>query len=674
MFVLHKMASSSHPLFTSSLKFSTTHSPSLSSSFLFNPISKHLYRPKFQSFYLFKKPHYRFFSSPAAVATDPATALAADTNVSDDVPKEVEKVVLPTNESSHTLLRIRHTCAHVMAMAVQKVFPDAKVTIGPWIEHGFYYDFDIEPLTDKDLKKIKKEMDRIIGRNLPLIREEVTRDEAEKRITAINEPYKLEILNSIKEEPITIYHIGNEWWDLCAGPHVETTGNINRRAVQLESVAGAYWRGDVNKPMLQRIYGTAWENEEQLKAYLHFKEEAKRRDHRRLGQDLDLFSIQDDAGGGLVFWHPKGALVRHIIEDLWKKIHSERGYDLLYTPHVAKAELWSISGHLDFYRENMYDQMKIEDELYQLRPMNCPYHILIYKRKSHSYRDFPIRVAELGTVYRYELSGSLHGLFRVRGFTQDDAHIFCLEDQIKDEIKGVLDLTEQMLLQFGFDKYEVNLSTKPEKAVGDDDIWVKATGALKDALDAKGWAYEVDEGGGAFYGPKIDLKIMDALGRKWQCSTIQVDFNLPQRFDITYIDSNSEKKRPIMIHRAVLGSLERFFGVLIEHYAGDFPLWLSPVQARILPVTDTQLEYCKDLTEKMKASGIRVELCTGERLPKLIRNAEKQKIPLMAVVGPKEVETEGVTVRSRFGGELGTMGVDDFITKIKDAVDNRTSV
>ncbi|KAL8261030.1 hypothetical protein R6Q59_025079 [Mikania micrantha] len=673
MFVIHKMASSSHPLFTSSLRFSTTHSPSsFSPSLLLNPISKH---PKFRSFYLFKKPHYRFLSSPAAVAVDPATTVSGDDRkASDDVPKEVEKVVLPTNESSPALLKIRHTCAHVMAMAVQKVFPDAKVTIGPWIEHGFYYDFDIEPLTDKDLKKIKKEMDRIIGRNLPLIREEVTRDEAQKRITAVNEPYKLEILNGIKEEPITIYHIGNEWWDLCAGPHVETTGNINRRAVQLESVAGAYWRGDVNKPMLQRIYGTAWENEEQLKAYLHFKEEAKRRDHRRLGQDLDLFSIQDDAGGGLVFWHPKGALVRHIIEDLWKRIHSQCGYDLLYTPHVAKADLWSISGHLDFYRENMYDQMKIEEELYQLRPMNCPYHILIYKRKPHSYRDFPIRVAELGTVYRYELSGSLHGLFRVRGFTQDDAHIFCLEDQIKDEIKGVLDLTEQMLLQFGFDKYEVNLSTKPEKAVGDDDIWVKATGALKNALNDKGWAYEVDEGGGAFYGPKIDLKIEDALGRKWQCSTIQVDFNLPQRFDITYIDSNSEKKRPIMIHRAVLGSLERFFGVLIEHYAGDFPLWLSPIQARILPVTDTQLEYCKDVTEKMKASGIRVELCTGERLPKLIRNAEKQKIPLMAVVGPKEVETESVTVRSRFGGELGTMGVDDFIRRIKDAVDNRTFV
>lgn len=612
----------------------------------------------------------KWLSMVSAVATDSLeSTISAEKNQND----KKEKVVLPTNESSQRLLRIRHTCAHVMAMAVQKLYPDAKVTIGPWIENGFYYDFDMKPLTDKDLKRIKKEMDRIIGKNFPLVREEVSRDEARRRILDLNEPYKLEILDSIKEEPIIIYHIGNEWWDLCAGPHVETTGNINKMAVELESLAGAYWRGDEKKPMLQRIYGTAWENEEQLKAYLHFKEEAKRRDHRRLGQDLDLFSIQDEAGGGLVFWHPKGAIVRHIIEDLWKRIHMERGYDLLYTPHVAKADLWKISGHLDFYKENMYDHMNIEDELYQLRPMNCPYHILVYKRRLHSYRDFPIRVAELGTVYRYELSGSLHGLFRVRGFTQDDAHIFCLDDQIKDEIRGVLDLTEEILLQFGFDKYEVNLSTRPEKYVGDDIIWEKATSALKDALYDKGWSYQIDEGGGAFYGPKIDLKIEDALGRKWQCSTIQVDFNLPQRFDITYVDSNTEKKRPILIHRAILGSLERFFGVLIEHYAGDFPLWLSPIQARVLPVTDAQLEYCNDVTDKLKANGIRAEVCHGERLPKLIRNAEKQKIPLMAVVGQQEVDTHTVTVRSRFAGELGTMSVDDFISRIKLGTESSAS-
>ncbi|XP_031127872.1 threonine--tRNA ligase, chloroplastic/mitochondrial 2 [Ipomoea triloba] len=613
------------------------------------------------------------FSCISAVATDsPDTQLKPLADDDNENSAQKERIVLPTNESSERLLRIRHTCAHVMAMAVQKIYPNAKVTIGPWIENGFYYDFDMEPLTDKDLKRIKQEMDRIIRRNLPLIREEVSRDEAQRRITAVNEPYKIEILDSIKEEPITIYHIGDEWWDLCAGPHVESTGNIDRKAVALESVAGAYWRGDVSKPMLQRIYGTAWETEDQLKAFIHFKEEAKRRDHRRLGQDLDLFSIQDEAGGGLVFWHPKGAVVRHIIEDAWKRIHIERGYDLLYTPHVAKADLWKISGHLDFYKENMFDQMEIENEHYQLRPMNCPYHILVYKRKLHSYRDFPIRVAELGTVYRYELSGSLHGLFRVRGFTQDDAHIFCLEDQIKDEIRGVLDLTEGILQQFGFDNYEVNLSTRPEKSVGDDDIWEKATSALKDALNDKGWTYQIDEGGGAFYGPKIDLKIEDALGRKWQCSTIQVDFNLPERFDMTYVDSDQEKKRPILIHRAVLGSLERFFGVLIEHYAGDFPLWLSPIQTRLIPVTDTQLEFCYEVEKRLKASGIRAEVCSGERLPKLIRNAEKQKIPLMAVVGPKEVETDAVTIRSRFGGELGTMQIDDFIRKAKNAIENRT--
>ncbi|KAH9793585.1 threonine--tRNA ligase 2 [Citrus sinensis] len=666
-FIVQKMATAS--LLSSSLFISKPSSPS--SLFLYLPVKR------FVSSSAQFRQRYGAVVSATSVATEPAKTQSVSQNGNVEqaqMTAVAEKVVLPTNESNEQLLRIRHTCAHVMAMAVQKLYPDAKVTIGPWIENGFYYDFDMEPLTDKDLKRIKKEMDHIIGRNLPLVREEVSRDEAKSRIMAINEPYKMEILDSIREDPITIYHIGEEWWDLCAGPHVETTGKINKKAVELESVAGAYWRGDEKKPMLQRIYGTAWENEEQLKAYVHFKEEAKRRDHRRLGQDLDLFSIQDEAGGGLVFWHPKGSIVRHIIEDFWKKSHIEHDYDLLYTPHVAKADLWKISGHLDFYRENMYDQMNIEDELYQLRPMNCPYHILVYQRKLQSYRDFPIRVAELGTVYRFELSGSLHGLFRVRGFTQDDAHIFCLEDQIKDEIRAVLDLTEEILLQFGFNKYEVNLSTKPEKAVGGDDIWEKATSALRDALDDKGWDYQIDEGGGAFYGPKIDLKIEDALGRKWQCSTIQVDFNLPQRFDIVYVDSNSEKKRPIMIHRAVLGSLERFFGVLIEHYAGDFPLWLSPIQARVLPVTDTQLEYCNEVIKKLKTNGIRAEICHGERLPKLIRNAEKQKIPLMAVVGAKEVDAQTVTVRSRFGGELGTMKVDDFISRIKSATENRTTM
>ncbi|KAI5076616.1 hypothetical protein GOP47_0008681 [Adiantum capillus-veneris] len=598
------------------------------------------------------------------------SAIKTESEIQINVEDESQKrVVLPTNESSEHLLRIRHTSAHIMAMAVQKLYPNAQVTIGPWIEKGFYYDFDMEePLNEKDLKKIKKEMDRIISRNFPLKREEVSREEAQRRIKEIKEPYKLEILQSIKTEPITIYHIGDEWWDLCAGPHVESTGKLNKRAIELETVAGAYWRGDEKNKMLQRIYGTAWETEEQLKAYQVQKEEAKRRDHRCLGQDLDLFSVQEDAGGGLVFWHPKGSIVRLLIEDLWKRRHVQWGYNLLFTPHVAKADLWKTSGHLDFYRENMFDQMEIENDLYQLRPMNCPYHIQIYKSRLRSYRDLPFRVAELGTVYRYEKSGTLHGLFRVRGFTQDDAHIFCLPTQIKDEIRGVLDLTEELLSEFGFKKYEVNLSTKPEKAVGSNDIWEKATAALKEALDDKGWNYVYDEGGGAFYGPKIDLKIEDAIGRKWQCSTIQVDFNLPERFNLLYVDSATERRQPIMIHRAILGSLERFFGILIENYAGDFPMWLSPVQARILPVTDAEIPYCEKVVKRLRSLDIRAEMESGERLGKLIRNAEVQKIPLMAVVGPKEVDTQTLTVRTRHGGELGTLTVDEVVARIQASV------
>eukprot|EP00246_Nothoceros_aenigmaticus_P011366 TRINITY_DN3058_c0_g1_i1.p1 TRINITY_DN3058_c0_g1~~TRINITY_DN3058_c0_g1_i1.p1 ORF type:complete len:663 (-),score=115.88 TRINITY_DN3058_c0_g1_i1:290-2137(-) len=578
-------------------------------------------------------------------------------------------VVLPTNDSSPNLLRVRHTCAHVMAMAVQKLYPGTQVTIGPCIEKGFFYDFDVkEPFSEKDLKKVKKEMDRIISRNLPLRREEVSREEAVRRITAIDEPYKLEILESIKTEPITIFHIGEEWWDLCAGPHVERTGLLSKKAIELESVAGAYWRGDEKNKMLQRIYGTAWETPEQLEAYQFQKEEAKMRDHRRLGQDLDLFSIQEDAGGGLVFWHPKGAMVRHLIEEYWKKIHLQRGYQLLYTPHVAKLDLWKTSGHLDFYKENMFDQMQIEDELYQLKPMNCPCHIQIYKDALRSYRDLPYRVAELGTVYRYERSGTLQGLFRVRGFTQDDAHIFCLRHQIRDEIRGVLDLTEEVLSKFGFTRYEVNLSTKPEKAVGSDEIWEEATNALREALVDKGWDYSIDEGGGAFYGPKIDLKIEDAIGRKWQCSTVQVDFNLPQRFNLVYVTREADRKQPIMIHRAILGSVERFFGILVENYAGDFPLWLAPVQVRLLPVTDNEVEYCREVVKKLQLADIRAEICYGERLSKLIRTAELQKVPVMAVVGPKEVETGSLSVRTRRGGELGNLPVDAVLEKVQTTV------
>lgn len=556
-----------------------------------------------------------------------------------------------------------------MAMAVQKVFPSAQCTIGPWIDRGFYYDFYYpEGFSNQDMKKIKKEMYKIIRKDYPLRREEVSREEAERRIREINEPYKLEILDAIKTEPITIYHIGDEWWDLCAGPHVESTGKLDQKAFDLESVAGAYWRGDETKPMLQRIYGTAWENAEQLQAYNDFKAEAKRRDHRTIGQDLSLFSLQqDNAGGGLVFWHPKGAYMRHMIETYWKDLHLARGYELLYSPHVAKQELWKTSGHSDFYSENMYQPIKVEEEMYQLKPMNCPFHIVVYQDGYYSYKDLPIRWAELGTVYRYERSGTMHGLFRVRGFTQDDAHIFCLPDQITSEIKGVLDLTEEILSTFGFKDFEVNLSTRPEKSVGDDSIWDTAESALKDALTLKGWDYIVDDGGGAFYGPKIDIKILDAIGRKWQCSTVQLDFNLPERFDLSYVDRDNVKQRPIMIHRAILGSLERFFGILTENYAGEFPLWLAPEQVRLLPVTDEVSDYTEGVAKKLRDAGVRVEICSGQRLAKLVRTAEKSKIPVMAVVGREEAENNTLAVRTYKDGDVGSLSVDEVLTRIVTA-------
>ena len=522
--------------------------------------------------------------------------------------------------------------------------------------------------TDKDLKSIKKQMIKIINKDYPLRREEVTREEARTRIEALNEPYKLEILDAIKTEPITIYHIGDEWWDLCAGPHVESTKKIHPKAIDLESVAGAYWRGDEKRPMLQRIYGTAWGSPEELKAYNEFKAEAARRDHRKIGKDLNLFSIQqEEVGGGLVFWHPKGAIMRDMIERFWKDIHLERGYDLLYTPHVGKADLWKTSGHSDFYAENMYKPIDVEDETYQLKPMNCPFHVAVYKDGYLSYRDLPIRWAEMGTVYRYERSGTMHGLFRVRGFTQDDAHIFCLPHQIADEIKGVLDLTEDILSTFGFTEFEVNLSTQPEKSVGGPEIWDKAEGALKDALAQKGWDYEVDEGGGAFYGPKIDIKILDAIGRKWQCSTVQLDFNLPERFDLAYIDKENAKQRPIMIHRAIFGSLERFFGILTENYAGAFPLWVAPTQVRLLPVTDAVDDYVQETARKLRAAGIRCDVQSQERLAKLVRNAEKAKIPVMCVVGEQEAKDGTLAVRTYADGDQGVLSVDDVLSRVSAA-------
>ena len=580
------------------------------------------------------------------------------------------------------LARIRHTCSHVMAMAVQKLYPDAKVTIGPATENGFYYDFDrAEHFTPSDLKAIAKEMKRIIKWNQPLVRQELPRPEMLAEIEKLNEPYKIELLAAIPEgQNISRYFIGDPdkfekqpWWDLCAGPHLSSTGDINPDAFALESIAGAYWRGDEKNPMLQRIYGTAWENPEQLQAYHAMLEEAKRRDHRTIGKDLQLFSIQEDAGGGLVFWHPKGAIIRNTIESFWKDTHAQNGYEAVTTPHMANLDLWKISGHNDFYRESMFQPMEVEHQVYQLKPMNCPFHVLIYKDTLHSYKEFPIRYAELGTVYRYERSGTMHGLMRVRGFTQDDAHIFCTEEQIEQEIIGVLNLAELILSTFGFENYEINLSTRPEKYVGSDEIWEKSTEALKQALNHKGWNYVVDEGGGAFYGPKIDIKIEDAIGRRWQCSTIQLDFNLPDRFKMEYVGEDGARHQPIMIHRALFGSVERFIGVLIESYAGDFPLWLAPIQVKLIAVSDAQMEYAEQVAAKMKAKGLRVQLdYSGDRMAKQIRKAELEKVPVMAVIGAKEVEAGTLSIRSRKNGELGAISVDSVIDKMQSAISDRT--
>lgn len=542
-------------------------------------------------------------------------------------------VALPS--STDALQRIRHTCAHILAMAVQRLFPEARVTIGPWTDTGFFYDFDCPtPFVAEDLKRIATEMRRIIRADLPIIQETVERESLKAELERLNEPYKLEILDRIPPgEPVTRYFIGSpdvgrtqhpeaepslieplpiapqeSWWDLCAGPHLSRTGEIHPKAFALESVAGAYWRGDETQAQLQRISGTAWETPEQLQAYLTQQEEARRRDHRKLGKALKLFSIEEAAGGGLVFWHPKGARIRRVIEDYWRQAHTDAGYELLFTPHMANLELWKTSGHFDFYREGMFEAIAVEEQAYQLKPMNCPFHVLTYQHDLHSYREFPLRWAELGTVYRYERSGTLHGLMRVRGFTQDDAHVFCLPDQVTAEILGVLNLTERILSDFGFHDYEVNLSTRPEPSVGSDEIWDLATQALMNALQIKGWQYQTDEGGGAFYGPKIDLKIRDAIGRLWQCSTIQVDFNLPERFQMQYVAADGSRQRPIMIHRAIFGSLERFFGILIENYAGLFPLWLAPVQVKLLPVGESQHDYSSQVVQQLKQLGFRAEL------------------------------------------------------------------
>jgi len=570
------------------------------------------------------------------------------------------------------LYRLRHSAAHVMAQAVLEKFPQGKVAIGPPIEDGFYYDFDLpRPLTPEDLEEIEDRMREIIKNDSEFVREEVSAEEAREIFE--DQPYKLELIEGLekgdvdehgdpvdKKEVITIYK-SDAFVDLCRGPHLESTGKIHPKAIKLMNVAGAYWRGDENNPMLQRIYGTAWLSPKELKQYLWRLEEAKKRDHRKLGRELDLYSVSDNVGSGLVLWHPNGAKVRFLAERFWEDQHLKNGYDFVYTPHIGKADLWKTSGHLDFYAENMYAPIEIEDQKYYLKPMNCPFHIEIYKSDIRSYRDLPLRYAEKGTVYRYERSGVMHGLMRVRGFTQDDAHHFCTPKQMPEEIDFVLHFSLNMLRSFGFQEIEAYLSTRPEKAVGDPKRWEDAEAALEASLIRAELPYEVDEGGGAFYGPKIDLKIKDALGREWQLSTIQFDFNNPERFDMTYIEEDGQAYRPYMIHRALLGSIERFFGVLIEHYGGAFPVWLSPTQAVIIPIADRHVDYAEEVAKKLKTADLRVEVDDrSDRMNAKIRDAEKRKIPFMLVVGDREMEDGKVDIRRRSGERLGAMLVDEF--------------
>lgn len=593
----------------------------------------------------------------------------------------VEKIYLPRTSESETLKKIRHTASHIMAMAVQKLFPKAQVTIGPWIENGFYYDFDSpEPFSDKDLKTIQKEMVKIINRKLPLIREEVSREEAQRRIEAINEPYKLEILGDIKQEPITIYHLGEQWWDLCAGPHLENTSEINPKAIELESVAGAYWRGDEKKAQLQRIYATAWETPEQLAEYKRRKEEALRRDHRKLGKELGLFIFSDLVGPGLPLWTPKGTLLRTILEDFLKKEQLKRGYLPVVTPHIARVDLFKTSGHWQKYKEDMFPLMAEDEEAraieqgFVMKPMNCPFHIQIYKSELRSYRELPMRLAEFGTVYRYEQSGELGGLTRVRGFTVDDSHLFVTPEQLDSEFLNVVDLILSVFKSLQLKNFKARLSFRDpasDKYIGSDEAWDKAEGAIRRAVQQLGMEHFEGIGEAAFYGPKLDFIFSDALEREWQLGTVQVDYNLPERFDLEYVAEDGSRQRPVMLHRAPFGSLERLIGILIEEYAGDFPLWLAPVQIRLLPVGDLQLDFTKEVAAKMVALGIRAEVDTsGDRLGKLIRNAEKDKIPVMAVVGAKEVETNSLSIRTRASGELGVIIVDEVADKITEAITN----
>ena len=558
-----------------------------------------------------------------------------------------------------------------MAHAVKELFPDAKLAIGPAIDDGFYYDFDIErTFTPEDLAAIEKKMTDIIKKNNVFVRKIVPKEEAIDLFKSVGENYKVELLNEIEDEEVSLYEEGG-FIDLCRGPHIDSTGKVS--AFKLLSVAGAYWRGNEKNKMLQRIYGTSFANENDLKEYLHFLEEVKKRDHRKLGKELDLFSMSEEIGAGLIIWHPKGALIRRTMEDFWLDEHYKAGYKILYSPHIAKLDVWRKSGHVEFYKENMYSPMEIDGIDYELKPMNCPFHIHVYKTSLRSYKELPVRYAELGTVYRYERSGVLHGLLRVRGFTQDDAHIFCMEDQIEDEILNVLDFTLFILKIFGFDHYDIYLSTRPERYVGTLDNWERSTNALKRALEIKGLFYDVDTGEGVFYGPKIDIKVKDSLNRPWQCSTIQVDFNNPERFEMTYRGSDGKDHRPIMIHRALMGSLERFFGILIEHYAGAFPLWLSPVQVEVLTIAERHSDYAVTISEGLKSEGIRISLnLENEKIGYKIRNATMRKVPYLVIIGDKEVSEQKLTLRKRSGENIGPLKIEEFIDFIKDRIKNKS--
>lgn len=575
--------------------------------------------------------------------------------MNDDV--EVDRLVL-----------VRHSFAHVMAEAVLQIFSEGKVAIGPTIENGFYYDFELpRALAPEDLGDITERMKKIIGENNPLQRRNVSRKEALSLFA--DQPYKIELINDLPEDAQLTTYTQGAFTDLCCGPHVESAGKLNPQSFKLMSIAGAYWRGDEKRPMLQRIYGVAFTNPKELRLHLQKLEEAEKRDHRRLGKELELFSLHEEAGSGLVYWHPKGARTRIAIEDFWRDEHYKNGYEMVFTPHVGKAWLWETSGHLDFYKEGMYPKMEMDNADYYTKPMNCPFHIMIYNNKRHSYRDLPCRWAELGTVYRYEKAGALHGLLRVRGFTQDDAHLICTPEQMDAEISEVLRFSLFMLKSFGFNDFKAYISTKPEKSVGETEKWDQAVVALKKAVEEEGLEYEVDEGGGAFYGPKIDIKIKDALGRAWQLSTIQFDFNLPERFNMTFIDKDGAEKRPFVIHRALLGSIERFFGILIEHYAGAFPLWLAPQQIRIVPVAETFDNYAKEIEKKLKTAGFRVATdLSNDRMNAKIRTAITEKVPYVLILGEKEEAEGAVSLRLRTGKQINGIPLANFIAMTNEKI------